>query len=482
MRITTIAALIGMVAFTAPLAAQSQGNVRVMQAMVPQGNKYVPALCELKGGNFQTSSAGVAIKTASEGGFSTDKGDRTVVDAKKYVDLLTRAIKVSGEAIAVNPQNAAAWYYLGRSALMLGDLIGADSAFTRLEKMSPPCAEEIKSYRQKAWLVLVNPSATFLQNKQFDSALAVLRDAQTIARYYPQGYYNMGATFANMSPSKPDSAIYYFKVAVEKAGNDPALAATLKSAVYNMGFLYAAMGDNANATVMYRKYLAIDPTSDEVKRALATTLRLTGNTAEAVQIENQLMAAGTLSNNEIGGVGVRLFNDKDYGGAADAFKRILVTDPYNHDALNNLANSYLALEDGKGLLDASVKLLAVDPLGKNNVKLLANAYRIAKDTTTWLNVVTQLQAMTIEVTITSFTLRKDGAKFVGTAIGSEGRNASDKIIPPAPMTLVFEFYDAKGAVVNSQEVQIAALAPNAKQEITVDAASAGILSWKYHKK
>src|ERR1019366_1195283 len=343
MRITTIAALAGMVAVTAPLAAQTQGNARVMQALSGKG-KYVPATCPLKGGNFQTNSAGVSLKTASEGGFNSATDGSTHVDTKKYIDLVNRAHNVSADAIAANPQNAAAWYYLGRSALMLGDLVGADTAFTHLEQMSPDCAVEIKGFRQTAWLVLVNPSTAFLQNKQFDSALAVLRDANTIARYYPQAYYNLGATFANMSPSRPDSAIFYFKLAVDKGVNDPTGTGTLKSATYNMAFLYAAMGDNTNAIAAYKKYLTFDANNDEVKRALASALRANGNTAEAVQIENQLMAAGTLTNNEVAGVGGRLFNEKDFNGAAEAFKKILVTDPYNHDALNNLANTYLALK------------------------------------------------------------------------------------------------------------------------------------------
>ena len=477
----TIAVLAGMMAVTAPLAAQTQVNLRVVQAMYAAG-KYVAPLCPLKGGNYQTNGAGVSLKTASEGGFTSATDGRTNVDTKKYVDLVSHANKVAGEAIATNPQNAAGWYYLGRSALMLGDLKGADSAFTELEKLSPDCAAEIKSFRQKAWLVLVNPSSTFLANMQFDSALAVLRDANTIARYYPQGFYNLGATFANMKPSQTDSAIYYFRKAIETAGTDSTNAGTLKSATYNMGFLYAASGDKINAIAMYRKYLELDPKSDEVKRALAATLRQTGNTAEAVQIENELMSAGVLTNNEMAVVGVRLFNDKNFSGAADAFKKIIVTDPYNHDALNNLANSDLALNDGKGLLDASQKLLAVDPLGKNNLKLLANSYRLVADTNKWLAVVTDLQAMTVEITVSSFTLRKDGAKFLGAAIGSEGRNANDKVIPPSPVTLVFEFYNAKGEVVTSQEVAIPALATGAKQDVVVDVTGAGILSWRYHKK
>jgi len=480
MRITTIAVLAGLVAVTAPLAAQTQHNTRVQFAMAPAG-KYSAPICPIKGGDFHTNSAALSLKAAAEG-VSDYNGAKSQVDTKKYLDLLEKAVHSAEDGIAANPQSAAAWYFLARAELQLGNLIGADTAFTRTEKLSPECAEEIKGYRQRAWIVLVNPSTAFLQNKQFDSALAILREANIVARYYPQGYYNLAATFANMKPMQPDSAIYYFKLAADKSTGDPALAPMLKGSIQNAAYMYQAMGDNANAVIYFKKYLTIDPNDNDVKRALASTLRLTGNTADAVELENQLMAAGTLNNSEISSVAVRMFNDKDYAGAAAAFKKILETDPFDHDALSNLANSYLALFDGKNLLDASQRLMTVDPLGKNNVKLLANGYRLVADTTKWLEVVTQLQAMTVEVAISSVLLRKDGMKIIGTAIGSEGRNANDKIIPPTPITLVFEFYDAKGAIVTTQEVAIPALAPDAKQEIVADGTGAAIISWKYHKK
>ena len=112
---------------------------------------------------------------------------KSQIDSKKYTDGLGRVVRAATDAIAINPNNAAAWYYLGRAALQLGDLRGADSSFTRLEKMSPECAEEIKSMRQKAWVVLVGPSTEFMKKGQLDSALAMLRDANIIARYYPAG-------------------------------------------------------------------------------------------------------------------------------------------------------------------------------------------------------------------------------------------------------------------------------------------------------
>lgn len=480
MRNTTIAVLAAMAALTAPLAAQTQYNSRVVEAMSP-GGKYIAPLCPLKGGDFRTSSAGLYLKTATEG-FKDQSIGASQVSRQTYIEGLKKAYNAAHDAVANNPSNAAGWYYLGRASLQLGDLRGADSAFTRLEALSPDCLVETKGFRQRAWLVLVNPSAEFLSKKMFDSALAVLRDANIISRYYPQGYYNLGATFANMTPAQPDSAIYYFKIAVDKAGTDPQLAETLKSTIYNLGFLYSAKGDQPAAIAEYRKYLLLDPTNESVKRSLATSLRLTGGTTEAVEIENQLMAAGKLSSAELASVGVRQFNEKDYAGAADAFKKVLVMDPSNHDALFNLANAYYALNDGKNLIATAQKLLVTDPLNTLNVKLLANGWRLDNNQDKQIEVVTMLQAMTAGISLEHFTIRKDGAKLTGTATGMEGRNAADKVIPPVAFTVVFEFTDAAGAVVASQDVLINALAPNAKQELAVDVMGAGITGWKYHKK
>ena len=385
--------------------------------------------------------------------------------------------------MTINPQNAAGWYYLGRSDLQLGDLRGADSAFTRLEKLSPECAEEIKGLRQKAWVVLVGPSTDFMRNGQLDSSLAVLRAAMTIARYYPQGFYNLAGTFANMKPQPMvDSAIFYFKIAQEKSGTDPQFASTLKNATYNIAYLYQAAGDNANAIVQYRKYLAMDPNDVDVKRALASALRLTGNTAEAAQLEQQLMSSGSMTNPELAHAGVTYFTDKNYAAAADAFQKILATDPVNHDALYNLANTYLAMKDGKRLIETSQKLLDIDPLGGANVRLLANGYQLVADTNKQIEVVMRLLAMPVEVSIDSFFTRKDGAKLTLTATGKAAENAAGKTIPPVPVTLVVEFLSAQGAVVATQEAAFPVLAPNATQTVNVSATGAGIVAWKYHPK
>ena len=196
MRNTAIAVL-ALAGFAAPLGAQTQYNARAAEALKPHG-RYEAPMCPLKGGDFRTSSAGLSLKLAAEG-FSDEKSQgKSQIDAKKYTDLVRKAQGIALEALAANPKSAAGWYYLGRSDLQLGDLKGADSAFTKLEALSPECAEEVKSMRQKAWVPLETSGSDFLKSSQadstpagkaakLDSSLALLRDAHLIARYYPLG-------------------------------------------------------------------------------------------------------------------------------------------------------------------------------------------------------------------------------------------------------------------------------------------------------
>ena len=313
-----------------------------------------------------------------------------------------------------------------------------------------------------------------------DSALAVLRASLIISRAYPQGYYNLGGTFVDRK--QYDSSIYYFKQAQEKAGSDPQFAGTLKNSTYNLAYLYQQMGDLPNAIDQFKKYLVVDPTNTDVKRALAGALRLTGKTDEASALEQQLVAAGAMGTGDLMGIGVRAFNAKDYAGAADAFQKIVANEPYNRDALFNLANSYFAMDSGQQLTDVSNKLLAIEPLSAANIKLLANGYRLVKNQDKQIEVTTKLLGMTTQVSVDSFRPNKTGARLYGVATGNDAVNAAGKSIPPAPVTLVFEFLDAKGAVVTSQEVAIPALQPNTRQNIAAEGTGEGITAWRYHVK
>ncbi len=492
MRKSTLMVLGGLVALTVPLGAQTVYNSRVDAAMHVRG-RFQPPLCPLKGSDFRTNSASVYLKSAVEGIQDDNKGGgHSQIDDKKYADLVKKAVGAATEAVSANPQSAAGWYYLGRADLQLGDLEGSDTAFAKLATLSPECTEEVKGLRQRAWVALVTPSTDFMNKAQdttlspaerqawTDSAFAVLRAANLAGEYYPQGLYNLAATF--VISKQYDSAIVYFKLAREKASADPQFAKMVGDATYDLARLYQQQRDTPDAIIELRKYVALDTTDVQSRRALASMLRTSGDTAEASKLESQLMASGSMTPSDLLGVGVRDFGDKDYAAAAVAFQKVLTMEPNNHDALFDLASSYYWLEDGKSLIPAAQKLLDVDPLSMSAVKLLANGYRLDKQQDKQIEVTTRLLAMPIDVKVEHFVASASSATLTGTATGNAAVNSSGKAIPPAPTTLVFEFTNNQGAVVATQDVAIPALQADATQPISVTATAPGIVAWRYHPK
>ena len=77
--------------------------------------------------------------------------------------------------------------------------------------------------------------------------------------------------------------------------------------------------------------------------------------------------------------GAASFHAKDYLKAHDVFQELVSKGPRHHDAAYNLANSFLALRDGKGLVETSRALLDIDALGLNNFRLLAKGYSLLAD-------------------------------------------------------------------------------------------------------
>lgn len=465
------------VAFLAlPLTAQVEGNARVMRTFA--GGRYQSPLCPLKG-DFRTSSAGMYLKTSVEG---AEGGARP--DDEKRIGIVKKGRDQAIEAVKANPKSGAGWYYLGRAELLLGNLVGADTAFTKASEYAPDCAEEVKGYRQRAWQPLLMGANEAMKASKMDSALVLFREAAIISRDYPQGFYNMGILFANTN--HPDSAAHYFSLAVEKSGNDPRLAKDKLAAIVNLASMYQAMDKHAEAVEQFRKYLAAEPNDAQVKKAMASSLRLSGQTEEAAKIESAMLttalADGSATANDLMQMGVNLFQDKKYPEAADAFGKALEKEPYFRDALFNLANVYLAEKNGPKLIETAQKLLAIEPQNTINLKLLGEGYRAANDQAKLIETVEKLVAIPTSVAVDNFQARKDGAKMAATATGLEATTPGGKPLPAAAKTLTFEFIDGAGAVVATKEVAIPALKAGATHAIEFEVTGANIRGWRYTAK
>lgn len=460
-----------------------QAQERIPAVARAMGSRYVEPTCELNTGHFLVRS-GVTYLVVGSGGNRNVEG---TTDPEKVITQLNNGIRVITQAITEQNQgqNPAAWYFLGRLHIQGGDIVGADSAFTKAEELAPACREDINRWRMRAWVPLATPASEYAQAGKADSAMILFKRAGMIARNMPQAPYNIGVLYANSGQA--DSAIKYFKAAQELAAANPQEhARDRNAATFNLAAMYQRSNQHAQAVTELRKYIDWEPTDTDARRALATSLRATGQNDEAAEVERAVVAAaeaaGTLSTNDLMAIGINAFNDKKYDEAATAFARVLAADSLNRDAQFNLANSYLALQDGPKLIEASMPLLAREPLSEDNHKFLAQGYRFANDQDKLMASVVELLAMPTAVTIERFQGRQGGVVLSGFAVGRQAETETGQRVPPAAKTLTFEFLDINGAVVASKEVAVPALDPAVKFEFTVEGDGTGIHAWRYRVK
>ena len=456
----------------APVLAQTVVNDRVAKAMP---SKYTPPTCGLKAGHFKVQSGATYLKTGIE----------TEVPENR-VRALASGKKVLLEALEQNQQekNPALWFYLGRIYLQEGDIVGADSALTRAEALSPGCKKDISAVRSLGWVPLVNAGITFTTEEKHDSALALYRQANTIFRDKPIGFLNAGVIFANAGQT--DSAIFYFQKASEIAEQTNSVE-DRNLATRNWGALLQRTGRHQEAVPVLEKYVAWVPSDVDVKRALATSYRSIGQTDKAAAIEKEVGIAPPAANPAGSAAGaqmsaaIELYNAKKYGEAAAAFEQVIVIEPNNRDALYGLSNAYIGLKSPK-LADAAGRLVAIEPLNDDAVRMLANGQRLAKKEVLANKTAVRLIGMPTTIKVTQFAPTAEGATITGTATGRDAQTAQGKPVAPKPYTLVFEFLDAKGTVVANQEVPVPALKPEESQPIEAKAQGSGIAAWRYKQK
>ncbi|HET9133624.1 MAG TPA: tetratricopeptide repeat protein [Gemmatimonadales bacterium] len=472
------------VALATSLAVPTVLAAQVSEAVsASMPSRYVAPTCEIKPGHFKVSS-GVTYLIGAQGGNGQVSG---AGDPEKRRNLRNSGIRVVTEAITENNQagNGAAWYYLGRLHLDGGDLVGADSAFTKAAELAPQCAEDIRSWRQRAWLVLMNPAAEYVRQDKGDSALALFRQAAIISRDFPQGFYNMGVLYAN--GNEPDSAAKYFEISKQRAATDPArFAKDRNAAAFNLAAMYQRAGKHDAAITELRAYIGWEPGDVEAKRALATSLRAVGKTDEATALDKEALqtmaASGDLTSSDVMTMGINAFNDKKYEEAAQQFAKVLETEPWNRDARYNLANAYLALQDGPKLVETAAPIVENEPLNEDARKLLSQGYRIQGNNDKLIETATALVAMPTGLQGVRLAVGTDGARLTGTAYGRAAQTLEGKAIPAKAQTMVIEFLGKDGAVIATSEVALPALAAEATHDFTAEATGAGIVGWRYKVK
>ncbi len=460
-----------------PGTAKAQdGNAAVIAA---QPSTYTPPTCEeFRGGHFKVKSGATYVQSALQ---SATNRQRLLADADR---VLTEAITTDNQA-----SSPAAWYWLGRVYLYRGDVAGADSSLARAQQLAPACAEDVRKVRLPTYSALIRPAADLMQAGNPDSALVFLKQAASFSPDNPYAYQNMGIIYFNKK--ELDNAATAFEKAVaaseERAATDTAYASIRGQSTFNLAAVYQNAGRHKEAVDALRRYLTWNPNDNDAKRALANSFRALQMVDSAQAIESQLLSSAASGGSTQGGdvdvfdLGVKAFNDKNFEEAARAFHQSLQENPNYRDALFNLANTYIQMDNADSLIEVGERLVALDPMNENNLRLLARGYQIRKNQEQTLKYVVLISELPVNVQVATFQPAGTSATLAGTATGRAAKDISDKTIPPKAFSLAFEFLDGNGTVVMTQELPVKALANGEKQDISITAQGQGIVAWRYKK-
>lgn len=456
----------------APLAAQGP----VADKLVGDRGKPAPE-CQIPGRNhFVVSGAATYFKSG------LDKSDANQRRGffRQTRDQASNAITQNGQA-----GNAAAWYYYARASLDLGDVAAADSAFKKVDQLAPACAGDVRTARRDALIALITPAQTFQQANQHDSALVFLQAAVAIDQSRPHAFYGLANSYSALG--KNDSALVYFTKAVEATGDTSTSAKNIRQAsAFQLGVMAFNAHDYPASVKGFSTALALKPDDADARRNLVSALRSAGMADSAAKIESSMMAAAAgsaegLSGGQIAEIGVAKYNAGDFAGAVAAFEKILEVEPYNRDALFNLAQSYKGASNWDKQLETAKRLQAIEPLNIVPTQLIGQAYQQKKDQTNFMKSIEALTAATVDVTA-EFAATAAGATLTLHATGREGRDINDRIVRAAAIPVIVEFLDKAGTVVATTEVTVPALAKDAKQDVVATGTGAGITAWRYQRK
>src|SRR6266850_672073 len=475
--------------------------------------------CELIPANSKVEKGIQALRGAAE---KPDQRDPQLAQAKKNL----------GEAIVQDNQgaNPAAWYYLGRYYVAVGDVAGADTALARAATLAPKCAADIAAHLEphnpKTFATV---AALYASGANDDSAFAYYRlaartagddaafahdrqealgnawhlavrkvqghpaaqraarvrgsldsiqrgvtsDSTVLARLVGSSQ-SRKAREATLAPADQklftrDSTARAEAVARRRA----ALAAAVQQLAADSSALTAAFAPAIDAL---KDHLAAYPGEIDAATTLATLYAQSGHAAQAAAVFDSLAAhAKDLDPDALFGPGTRMVGQGLYRPAARALTLGLAKNPYRRDAVFSLAVAYYQLHDSTALLPTAQRLVALDPLNRASLKLVAAGWDFRRQRDSTKAYVARADAgLAVEISVLSFLL--DSAEG-GASLSAVAANL--QAAPSNPFHLTFEFLDAGGQVIATLTQDIPAMPPRQSRAFDLKVSGRRITGWRY---
>jgi len=400
------------------------------------------------------------------------------------------------------------------TSLTVDLLAAADTAFTKVEQGDATCRVEIGKWRQQQpWLDALNGSIAALNAEHYDSAETLAKRSLVIDRTAPYAY----AVIASAASHRKDydTAIEMNKKAIELSSKDTSYADQKTGALYELASAYssraeAASGADQKARVQeavqaWQNFIPTGTRDLQVASAVQTVrklLRLVNDTMSNTPYVTILANPSHYGESTLLNSGLIATQSKKPDDAIKLFSAVLDQNPYQRDALNNLAASYASTKQSDKMLPLVDRLVALDPNNADSWMLYAYAYsgllkgdnkdpKLTKAyTDSLIKYNSKAEQLTPRLSLTAFTHSSKETSLTGSIenyAGKQQLSVSGKPIKGAPrlssttktFNVTVEFLDAKGNVVGTQTTSVGPVAPGASEPFTVTLANQDAVAFRY---
>jgi tetratricopeptide (TPR) repeat protein len=381
------------------------------------------------------------------------------------------------------------------------DIVAAlDQALNYLERERPGCAQEFEGMRALAWQRLLQVGVNHAHGGNADSAVVLIRRANTFYDGLPHGHYYLAAVL--QQAGRTDEAVRAFRETVDRISPDAALEDTTladfrDASLYVVGLAEYERAESlsgaeqrqamAEAARLFKMHIEEFPESERTGNTrilLITSLAQSGDTTALQRARQDMVAnADQFTALQLLEAGTHAFNTKDTELAKALLEKGIERNPYHRAGLFNLANVYWDARQFDRMLNVSRRLVEIDPNNPYNYDLLAlamegnapsiqnaQARRAQIDSAAAMSA--RARSLPVEVTIGNITA--DGS---GRAVAGSVKNTTNA---QRSVNLQIEFLDEGGQVVGREATQVQVPA-NGQQTFRVSVPSENAVAYRYSR-
>lgn len=410
--------------------------------------------------------------------------------------VLGRALAVwaSQPGVSATPTRGSLGFATDQAATI--DLYAAiDSTLAAVETAQPACVSETARLRaSKTWLGLVNAAIEQANSGSPDSADVLARRSLLLYRGAPYGEMVLGNM--DYKRGRVPTALEHYNKAIEAAATDTVFAEQHRSLMFQVGNVAAGVADTAKgaakqqwskqAVAAWEQLVAKFPNTPEATAAsgrIAEVRLAVGDTAAArAAYAEQLASPEKFGYQALLTAGVNASRAGQAADAAKLFESVLKANPNNRDALYNAA---LVAHDRKEFAKSIAyldRLVQVDPGNDQGWLLYAHNYAQLNK-----GAKTQKQANAYKDSVSKYLDKSQNLPWQ--VRFTEWSNAPEKSVLRGAIrnkdkaaksyTMTVEFLDAAGAVVGSQAVAVASVAPGAEGSFAAETTAAKAVAFRY---